>query len=172
LSGKPSDGYDTGTLAADLVALMDALGHQRFGMAGHDTGLWIGYALAADHPDWLARLAVDRLGYPTRIKDISNADATASLHAADSRTVPQAFLGDISNALFYPSAAQVLRTTFSCQSFLPDSTGNPNLSEFCHPELDGQIQRALAAESTNAPDTAALWGRPTGRQPTRRPPSR
>jgi pimeloyl-ACP methyl ester carboxylesterase len=58
LSGKPLGGYDTGTLAADLVALMDALGRQRFAMAGHDTGMWIGYALAADHPDRLARLAV------------------------------------------------------------------------------------------------------------------
>src|SRR6516165_11489290 len=57
LSGKPADGYDTGTLAADLVALMDALGHQRFAMVGHDTGMWIGYALAADYPDRLDRLA-------------------------------------------------------------------------------------------------------------------
>src|SRR2546421_7805713 len=30
LSDKPQDGYDTGTLASDLVALMDALGHRRF----------------------------------------------------------------------------------------------------------------------------------------------
>ncbi len=30
LSGKPEDGYDTGTLADDLAALMDALGHERF----------------------------------------------------------------------------------------------------------------------------------------------
>src|SRR5215475_12788022 len=30
LSDKPQDGYDTGTLASDLAALMDALGHQRF----------------------------------------------------------------------------------------------------------------------------------------------
>jgi pimeloyl-ACP methyl ester carboxylesterase len=37
---------------------MEALGHQRFTMAGHDTGMWIGYALAADHPDRLDRLAV------------------------------------------------------------------------------------------------------------------
>jgi pimeloyl-ACP methyl ester carboxylesterase len=50
LSDRPQDGYDTGTLAGDLVALMDALGHQRFAMVGHDTGMWIGYALAADHP--------------------------------------------------------------------------------------------------------------------------
>jgi pimeloyl-ACP methyl ester carboxylesterase len=64
LSGKPEDGYDTGTLAADLAALMDALGHRRFAMAGHDTGMWIGYALAADHPDRVARLAVAETPLP------------------------------------------------------------------------------------------------------------
>jgi pimeloyl-ACP methyl ester carboxylesterase len=64
LSGKPEDGYDTGTLAADLVALMDALGHRRFAVAGHDTGMWIGYALAADHPDRVARLAVAETPLP------------------------------------------------------------------------------------------------------------
>src|SRR5436190_15216454 len=38
LSDKPQDGYDTATVANDLVALMDALGHQRFAMVGCDTG--------------------------------------------------------------------------------------------------------------------------------------
>jgi len=64
LSGKPADGYDTGTLAADLAALMDALGHERFAVAGHDTGMWIGYALAADHPGRVARLAVAETPLP------------------------------------------------------------------------------------------------------------
>ena len=64
LSGRPADGYDTGTLASDLVALMDALGHQRFAMAGHDVGMWIGYALAADHPGRLDRLAVAETPLP------------------------------------------------------------------------------------------------------------
>jgi len=64
LSGKPEEGYDTGTLAADLVALMDALGHRRFAVAGHDTGMWIGYALAADHPDRVTRLAVAETPLP------------------------------------------------------------------------------------------------------------
>jgi pimeloyl-ACP methyl ester carboxylesterase len=64
LSGKPADGYDTGTLAADLAALMDALGHQRFAVAGHDTGMWIGYALAADHPGRVDRLAVAETPLP------------------------------------------------------------------------------------------------------------
>ena len=64
LSGKPQDGYDTGTLAGDLAALMDALGHRRFAVVGHDTGMWIGYALAADHPDRLACLAVAETPLP------------------------------------------------------------------------------------------------------------
>jgi pimeloyl-ACP methyl ester carboxylesterase len=64
LSGKPQDGYDTATLAADLAALMDALGHRRFAVVGHDTGMWIGYALAADHPGRVARLAVAETPLP------------------------------------------------------------------------------------------------------------
>jgi pimeloyl-ACP methyl ester carboxylesterase len=64
LSGRPEDGYDTGALAADLAALMDALGHRRFAVAGHDTGMWIGYALAADHRDRVARLAVAETPLP------------------------------------------------------------------------------------------------------------
>jgi pimeloyl-ACP methyl ester carboxylesterase len=64
LSGKPADGYDTGTLAADLAALMDTLGHERFAVASHDTGMWIGYALAADHPDRVERLAVAETPLP------------------------------------------------------------------------------------------------------------
>jgi len=64
LSGRPADGYDTATLAGDLVALMDALGHRRFAVAGHDTGMWIGYALAADHPSRVDRLAVAETPLP------------------------------------------------------------------------------------------------------------
>jgi pimeloyl-ACP methyl ester carboxylesterase len=58
LSDKPQGGYDTGTQASDLVALMDVLGHERCAVVGHDTGFAISYALAADHPDRVARLAL------------------------------------------------------------------------------------------------------------------
>jgi pimeloyl-ACP methyl ester carboxylesterase len=64
LSDKPADGYDTATLAGDLVALMDALGHERFAVAGHDTGFAIGYALAADHPDRVDRVALAEIPGP------------------------------------------------------------------------------------------------------------
>jgi pimeloyl-ACP methyl ester carboxylesterase len=43
---------------------MDALGHRRFAVAGHDTGMWIGYALAADHPGRVDRLAVAETPLP------------------------------------------------------------------------------------------------------------
>jgi pimeloyl-ACP methyl ester carboxylesterase len=64
LSDKPQDGYDTGTLADDLVALMDALGHERFAVVGHDTGLAIAYALAADHPDRVDRVVLAEIPGP------------------------------------------------------------------------------------------------------------
>jgi len=56
--GPSGHGYDTGTLANDLAALMDALGHQSFSVVGHDTGMDIAYALAADHRGRVERLAV------------------------------------------------------------------------------------------------------------------
>jgi pimeloyl-ACP methyl ester carboxylesterase len=64
LSDKPTSGYDTGTLANDLIALMDALGYRRFAMVGFDTGMPIGYALAADHPERIERLVVGEAVVP------------------------------------------------------------------------------------------------------------
>ena len=58
LSDKPAGGYDTRTLANDLAGLMDALGHERFAVVGHDTGFAVSYALAADHPGRVARAAL------------------------------------------------------------------------------------------------------------------
>lgn len=64
LSEKPDDGYDTGTLARDMVELMAALGHTRFTMVGHDIGMWTAYAVAADHPGVLRRIIVAEAAIP------------------------------------------------------------------------------------------------------------
>jgi pimeloyl-ACP methyl ester carboxylesterase len=58
LTDKPTGGYDTGSQANDMVALMQALGHRRFAVYGTDTGMPIAYALAADHRDRVHRLVV------------------------------------------------------------------------------------------------------------------
>ncbi|MBM7505105.1 alpha/beta fold hydrolase [Agromyces aurantiacus] len=64
LSDKPESGYDTGTVARDLIGLMDALGHERFAVVGHDTGFAVGYALAADHADRVTRVALAEIPAP------------------------------------------------------------------------------------------------------------
>src|SRR6516165_9711821 len=64
LSDKPRDGYDTATLANDLVAVMDALAHPRFALYGTDVGMPIAYALAAFHRDRVDRLAVSEAPIP------------------------------------------------------------------------------------------------------------
>jgi pimeloyl-ACP methyl ester carboxylesterase len=61
--GTP-EGYDAGTLADDLAALMTQLGYDTFAVMGHDTGAVISYALAADHPDRVERLAFAEIPGP------------------------------------------------------------------------------------------------------------
>ena len=45
-------------MAQAQVSLMDALGFDRFAVAGHDRGGRVAYRLALDHPDRISRLAV------------------------------------------------------------------------------------------------------------------
>ncbi|MDQ3870010.1 MAG: alpha/beta hydrolase [Chloroflexota bacterium] len=50
--------YSKRAMARDCVALMRALGHERFAVAGHDRGGYVAYRLAVDHPSTVTRLAV------------------------------------------------------------------------------------------------------------------
>jgi haloacetate dehalogenase len=45
-------------MAHDVVELMRKLGHDRFGVVGHDRGSAVAYRLALDHPDAVTKLAV------------------------------------------------------------------------------------------------------------------
>ena len=62
-SGKPASGADHATyskraMAADQVALMRALGHERFLLVAHDRGARVAHRLAVDHPQAVRRVAV------------------------------------------------------------------------------------------------------------------
>ncbi len=62
-SGKPASTddhrpYAMREIARDQVEVMAALGHERFGVAGHDRGARCGYRMALDHPGAVERLAV------------------------------------------------------------------------------------------------------------------
>lgn len=50
--------YSFRAMAADQVAVMAALGHDRFHMVGHDRGARTGYRMALDHPGRVASLTI------------------------------------------------------------------------------------------------------------------
>jgi haloacetate dehalogenase len=50
--------YAKRAMAADMVAVMRALGHERFLLAGHDRGARVAHRLALDHPERVEKLAV------------------------------------------------------------------------------------------------------------------
>jgi haloacetate dehalogenase len=50
--------YSKRVMAADLLALMHRLGHQRFTVVGHDRGSYVALRLALDHPHAVSALAV------------------------------------------------------------------------------------------------------------------
>src|SRR5260221_10165914 len=57
-SAKPESGYDKKTMAQDVHALAQSLGIQKAGVAGHDIGLMVAYAYAAQYPSEVDRLAL------------------------------------------------------------------------------------------------------------------
>jgi len=50
-SEKPAGGYDKKTLAQDIHALVKSLGYPKIKIVGHDIGLMVAYAYAAQYPD-------------------------------------------------------------------------------------------------------------------------
>jgi pimeloyl-ACP methyl ester carboxylesterase len=49
--------YAKRTMAADVIALAKALGHERFALAGHDRGALVAFRAGLDHPDAITHLA-------------------------------------------------------------------------------------------------------------------
>jgi non-heme chloroperoxidase len=50
-AGKPETGYDAERMAADVIAVMDALGIWRAIVVGHSMGSWTARRVAASYPD-------------------------------------------------------------------------------------------------------------------------
>jgi len=85
-SSKPPGGgdhaaYSKRAMAADQVALMRALGHNRFRLAGHDRGGRVAHRLVLDHPQAVERMAVlDICPTATMYAATDKAFATAYYH--------------------------------------------------------------------------------------------
>ncbi|EHM24167.1 alpha/beta hydrolase fold containing protein [Streptomyces sp. W007] len=50
--------YSKRTMAADVVALATALGHDRFALVGHDRGALVAFRAGLDHPETLTHLGI------------------------------------------------------------------------------------------------------------------
>ncbi|GLW71472.1 alpha/beta hydrolase [Kitasatospora phosalacinea] len=50
--------YSKRTMAADVVALAAALGHERFALVGHDRGALVAFRAGLDHPETITHLGI------------------------------------------------------------------------------------------------------------------
>jgi haloacetate dehalogenase len=85
-SGKPADGvnhegHSKRAMARDQVAVMRALGHERFALVGHDRGARVAHRIALDHPESLSRaVLLDIVPTHTLYANMSKALGLAYFH--------------------------------------------------------------------------------------------
>jgi pimeloyl-ACP methyl ester carboxylesterase len=69
-SSKPAgiDAYRLPVLAADILALADAYGQERFHLVGHDWGGIVAWWVAAQHPERIDRLVIANAPHPDVVR--------------------------------------------------------------------------------------------------------
>lgn len=175
-SGKPAAdpehlAHSKRAMAADLVALMDELGHGQFMVAGHDRGGRVAHRLALDHAARVQRLALlDIVPTHTLWRDLDHRVALAYYHwmflaqgdgyperliGRDPVHVLERFLGGIGTALdaYHPEALAEYRRCFcdpavingSCEDYRAGAT-----IDVAHDEAD--LERRIACP------LLVLWG--------------
>ncbi|MGC4767481.1 alpha/beta fold hydrolase [Micromonospora sp. DT44] len=107
-SDKPVDGdgsaYSKRTMAADVVALARALGHDRFALAGHDRGALVAFRAGLDHPAAISRLTLlDVLPTLDMWDVLHGVDASVAFHLylmAQPPGLPEKLIGGSPDAFF------------------------------------------------------------------------
>jgi len=99
---------------------------------------------------------LDQLGYRASlrvIRDFTSYDRAAS----DSRHRAQvSWFGWYTD---FPTPSDMISPLLACQSFIPASSANLNVAEFCDRRVDAQVRQALMLQA-RAPNAAgALWAR-------------
>jgi peptide/nickel transport system substrate-binding protein len=95
---------------------------------------------------------LDSLGYHARLKTVG-AGSEKFHRFADSRNKAQMAAYFTYGA---PSPSE-LTISFRCRSFVPNSGDNLNTSQFCSPELDARIERALRLQVTDPAAAGPAW---------------
>ncbi|WP_445682410.1 alpha/beta fold hydrolase [Radicibacter daui] len=146
-SSRPAGGYDLGTVAGDIRQFMTALGIDGAGpvdVAGHDIGAWIGYALAAEHPDAVRRLAV----FDSALPGISE-PPPPGIPAQDANVKTWHFgfnrLDDLPEILLAGREREFLSWLFAAKATRREAIAPDDLAEYVRVNsLPGAIRSAMA----------------------------
>ncbi|WP_019994389.1 alpha/beta fold hydrolase [Aureimonas ureilytica] len=169
------ENYSKRHMARDMIALMRALGHERFSLAGHDRGGRVAYRLALDHPERVEKLALlDILPTVEMWERVDAGRMLSSYHwafLAQPNPMPERLIAsdpvfyldhtlaswtrDKSTAAFAPEALAEYRKGFSrpggahgpCEDYRAGATIDP-----ADDEADRQAGRRITCP------TLVLWG--------------
>ena len=123
-ASQKGERYTKRAMAADAVALMRALGHERFSLAGHDRGGRVAYRLAFDHPECVEKLAVLDIVPTWEMWDaIDAAKALSSYHwqfLAQPEPLPERLIGGAPDYFIDHTLASWTGDK-SLKSFAPDA---------------------------------------------------
>ncbi len=138
-SDKPRDGYDKRSMAKDIHDVMQALGHKRFALVGHDRGARVAHRLAMDYPDKVRNLTVlDIAPTHTVFKNTGRELAAAYWHWFFFQ-VP-----DLPEIMIAKSAEPFLRHMFRALCFRQDTIEEPMFQEYLRAfRLPGTIRAGL-----------------------------
>lgn len=176
-SSRPPGGerhvnYSKRVMARDQVAVMGALGHQRFAVVGHDRGGRVAHRMALDHPEAVERLVV---------LDIA---PTATMYARTDREFATRYFwwfffiqpAPLPERLIEGDPESFLRMHLQAQSRTPGAPSEPLIQEYlrCYRKpgtihaicedyraaagIDLEHDAADSAQRLQAP-LLALWGR-------------
>jgi esterase len=139
LSSHAADGYDVGTGARDLIALLDSLGLQQVDLAGQSWGALICLRVALEHPKRVRRLVLCEAPLPpsslTEMASVINSDPQALLNMLP-ESLREAFTGGKRRAL---KAASRLKRLLTESSLIADLKAEG--------DIDDELLAALSKET-------------------------
>ena len=179
-SSKPGgvESYTADKIVADLLALADHFGVDRFTLVGHDWGGAIAWMAALRHPERVARLVIVNAPHPhvfqrTLIEDREQRRASQYIRTFRDTRVDQGLTGAGLERFFGSTFAKVLTSTVvgSDKAAYLDEWSQPGAmtamlnwyraSAFVVPETDEQAERPAWLDAPFPPvtqPTLVIWG--------------
>jgi pimeloyl-ACP methyl ester carboxylesterase len=155
-----TEDYATDLLVADAVGIMDALGHDRFHLVGHDWGGQIAWLIAASKPERLLSLSVLSRPHPAAFVRAMREDAAQSTRSGHHR----AFREDNAIQRMRDAGLKPLRDAMVNQG-VPPSDADVHVRQLLEPgAIEGAMNwyRASGLQAADVPPvrtpTLYVWG--------------